>query len=213
MAINSYTDLKTSVADYLARSDLTSVIPTFIVLAEDRINRKLRAHDMQTSASVTMSSGVGSLPADFLEWSSARWEGSSRQQDLKYREPNSEEWRVRYRPNGDPQMFSVIGNQLKIRPVASGNVTLDYYQKVTALTTANETNWLILRAPGVYLNYTLAEAALYLKDGERAVAYLTLAEAGLRDVTMDADTNKVARRPEARPADDNNLAFVEKLTP
>ena len=212
MAINTYTDLKTSVADYLARSDLTAVIPTFIVLAEDRINRKLRAHDMQVTASVTMSSGVGSLPADFLEWSSARWEGSARQQDLKYREPNSEEWRVRYRPNGDPSMFSIIGNQLKIRPVASGNVTLDYYQKVTALSTSNETNWLIIRAPGVYLNYTLAEASLYLKDGEKAVAYLTLAESGLKDVTMDGDSNKLERRT-ARPIEDTNLEVVQKLQP
>lgn len=212
MAINTYTDLKTSVADYLARSDLTSVIPTFIVLAEDRINRRLRTHDMQASASVTMSSGTGSLPTDFVEWSSARWEGSTRQQDLKYREPNSEEWRVRYRPNGDPSMFSIVGNQLKIRPIANGNITLDYYQKVTALTTNNETNWLIVRAPGVYLNYVLAEASLYLKDGERAVAYLTLAEKGLGDVTADADTNKLERRT-ARPAEDNNLAFVEKLQP
>ena len=38
----SYSDLKTQVANYLARQDLTDKIPTFIELAEIRLNRDLR---------------------------------------------------------------------------------------------------------------------------------------------------------------------------
>jgi hypothetical protein len=39
MAISTYTDLKTSIASWLNRDDLTSVIPDFISLAEAGINR------------------------------------------------------------------------------------------------------------------------------------------------------------------------------
>ena len=38
----SYSDLKTQVANYLARQDLTDSIPTFIEMAEIRLNRDLR---------------------------------------------------------------------------------------------------------------------------------------------------------------------------
>ena len=42
MALNTYTALKTSIADFLNRDDLTSVIPDFIALAEAQINRDVR---------------------------------------------------------------------------------------------------------------------------------------------------------------------------
>ena len=48
MPIATYTDLQSSVADWLNRSDLSAVIPTFIQLAEAKFNRELRTRDMLT---------------------------------------------------------------------------------------------------------------------------------------------------------------------
>ena len=42
MAFTTYTELKSVVADYLARTDLTAQIPDFITLAEVRLKRDLR---------------------------------------------------------------------------------------------------------------------------------------------------------------------------
>ena len=42
MALNTFTALKASIADYLNRDDLTAVIPDFITLAESQINREVR---------------------------------------------------------------------------------------------------------------------------------------------------------------------------
>ena len=42
MSISNFTELKSSIADFLNRDDLTAVIPTFIKLAEADMNRKLR---------------------------------------------------------------------------------------------------------------------------------------------------------------------------
>jgi hypothetical protein len=44
--ITNYTDLKATVADYLARTDLTTQIPDFITLAENRLRRDLRLRQM-----------------------------------------------------------------------------------------------------------------------------------------------------------------------
>ena len=46
MSLSTYSDLQTSIANYLARSDLTSQIPDFITFAENRLRRELRIRQM-----------------------------------------------------------------------------------------------------------------------------------------------------------------------
>ena len=67
MAITTYSDLKTTVANYLARSDLTSVIPDFIQLAEYRLQRDLRIRQMLVVATASTTAGDSTLglPTDF----------------------------------------------------------------------------------------------------------------------------------------------------
>ena len=47
MAITNYTDLQTSIANFLARSDLTAQIPDFIKLAEVRLSRELESRSQE----------------------------------------------------------------------------------------------------------------------------------------------------------------------
>ena len=69
MALNTYTALKTSIADFLNRDDLTSVIPDFIALAEAQINRDVRHWKMEARSSGQQSSGdeYMQFPADWIE--------------------------------------------------------------------------------------------------------------------------------------------------
>ena len=66
MAIASYADLKTSIANFLARSDLTAQIPDFIQLAEARINRELETREQEKRSTATLVAGDEyiSLPTD-----------------------------------------------------------------------------------------------------------------------------------------------------
>ena len=69
MALSTYSELQTEIASWLDRSDLTAQIPTFIKLAEARINRTLRVRAMETVVQHTM---VGlskriALPSDYLQ--------------------------------------------------------------------------------------------------------------------------------------------------
>ena len=67
MALATYSDLKTSIANWLNRSDLTTEIANdFIVLAEADFNSKLRVRKMNTSTSITIDSETESMPSDFL---------------------------------------------------------------------------------------------------------------------------------------------------
>jgi hypothetical protein len=58
MTIATYSELVSEMGDWLNRSDLTTKIPTFIRLFEARMNRRLRAPDMEQSFSFTTVAGT-----------------------------------------------------------------------------------------------------------------------------------------------------------
>ena len=53
MSLSTYSEIKTSIANYLNRDDLTSVIPDFISLTENRLDRELRVRVNMTRAETT----------------------------------------------------------------------------------------------------------------------------------------------------------------
>ena len=57
MAITTYAELQTAIANWLARDDLTTYLPDFITLFEAAANRRLRVRQMETTATLTPSSG------------------------------------------------------------------------------------------------------------------------------------------------------------
>jgi len=69
MALTNYTGLKTSIADFLNRDDLTAVIPDFIALAESQINRDIRHWKMEarTSGQQSALDEYMQIPADWVE--------------------------------------------------------------------------------------------------------------------------------------------------
>ena len=207
MALTTYTELKATISDFIARGDLTSVIPDFITLAEARLSRSVRAQEMQTSDTIALSSDVATLPADYQEWVSCRYVGTvpARTQDLAFVEPDSPEWRFRYRPNGDPQMWTIMGNALEIRPSGTGSVKLYYYKTLTseALSASNATNWLLDKSPDMYLYTSIAEFHLYMRDDARAAQFLVLAKAEGDKESLATDTSKFMMNP-ARPVDTGN---------
>jgi hypothetical protein len=67
MALTNYTTFVSTVENYLARTDLTNVIPDFIQLAQTRMSRDLRTEKMLKVATTTMVDNTVSIPADMLE--------------------------------------------------------------------------------------------------------------------------------------------------
>ena len=68
MAISNYAGLKTAIASWLDRTDLTDIIPDFIALAETRHKRDFKIRRMETR--VTTNTIAGSefytLPDDYV---------------------------------------------------------------------------------------------------------------------------------------------------
>jgi hypothetical protein len=62
---------------------------------------------------------------------------------------------------------------IELVPPAVDDITIDmvYYGKIPALSTANTTNWLLTKAPDVYLYGALTHAAPFLMDDQRMAVF------------------------------------------
>ena len=174
MALTNYTDLQTTIADYLARTDLTSVIPTFISLAETRLNRDVRLMEMLTQTTLTVTSASASLPADFLQLREIHFPGNPTI-TLHYQTPDLFYRDALQNDSGEPVYFSFIDNTIKFAPTGTPtSVSVLYYAQPTALSGSNLTNTYTTVCMDALLYASLAEASLYLMDNEGAQRWAAL---------------------------------------
>jgi hypothetical protein len=197
--ITNYPTLVAAVEEYLARPDLQSYARIFIQQAEGRFNTDLKVVDMHKSTGPIPSENAKiDLPADFIDWVAVEWDPAAgktqRPLMLRYVEPDSPEFRNRHRPNGPPQFYTLLAGKLRFMPNAPGFVDLTYYARIPSLSATQPTNWLIQKAPEVYLYGTLMEAALFQKDEERSAQWLGLVKERLGAIFGQADTQKTGVR-------------------
>jgi len=165
----TYSGLLASIASWADRTDLTDVIPDFVVAAESRLARDLRIRKQISTTTLTTVGGTAyvALPADFLEIENITITSASPQATLSVVTP---EIMDRKFPagfwTGQPQVYSLLGDNIYFGPTpdAAYTISLDYYARLAALTSA--TNWVLQKHPMVYLAGAMAEACMYLRDTE-----------------------------------------------
>jgi len=181
MALTTYTELKAAIADYAARSDLTTQIADFITLAETMFNHgddengfpPLRVREMETTTTSTPSSGSITLDTDFLEMRRVTSVDDPRRV-LEYAPP---EWIDLAYPTSDtgyPSFYTIIGSSLIVRPVGSSDIAYTYYEKIPALSGSNATNWLLTKSPNAYLFGALYNLYVFTMQPEAAATMLQL---------------------------------------
>jgi hypothetical protein len=194
MPITTYSDLQTSVADYLDRSDMTSVIPTWIDLAEAQFQRVIRDRRMLQRSTADVDSQFTQLPSDFLEMLNIQLNGSTIQ-GLEYRTPSAlDAERPFLNQYGKPIFFSIVGETLEVLPNPNGTAyttELLYYQKIPALSDSNTSNWLLTNHPDVYLFGTLKQSAPYLKNDERLTVWSALYQQAVEELRVQDDRSQV----------------------
>lgn len=164
--IADYASLLVDAGEYSGRNDVAHLFPRFIGLAELKLNRGLRVADMEVTDNVTLTSGSGPLPADFLE---ARQVLNSN--GIPIRAVSLQQMTNSYmnRP-GVPTGYAVVGSNIEVRPSADGDLTVTYYAKIPPLTPAAPTNWLLDKAADVYLYSLVEEIAIWERDADKAGA-------------------------------------------
>ena len=189
MPLATYADLKAAIPSWLDRedSDFAARVPDFIALCEQRLNfggadgAGLRVAEMEKTATLTPdANGKLTLPADYLE-SRSLAPGAAGYDALTLSGIDANVGLYRY--GGVPRRMSISGQTVSTFPLANGAVTLLYYAKIPSLSDANPSNWLLAKAPGVYLYGSLIETAPFEIDDARSQIWLALytnALAGLK---------------------------------
>lgn len=197
-AFTTYSDLQATIASYLARTDLTAMIPAFIQLAETRLRRDLRLRQMLKVSTTQSTANVSTieLPFDFIEMRDLHF-NTNPITVLKYDTPN-----VFYRNtfstiSGKPTNYTVLAQEFQLAPIPDTSYTLQmlYYAAPSYLSNSNVSNVFLFNCPDLLLYGSLAEAAPYLMDDVRLQTWATLYDRGLASLTISDDQGEYAGSP------------------
>lgn len=193
MAISTYTELKTAVDNWLARTDLSGRSPEFITMAESRMNRELETRSQEKRATATLAAddAYTSLPTDCRRIRQVRLNTSPRT-TLFYYTPHAIDQKYPSTGTGKPVAYSIIGSEIYFRPTPDSGYTAEilYVADIDALSDSTATNTILLRHPDAYLHGALTEAFGYLMDETRRTQHDALFSRAIAEIKADEDRVK-----------------------
>jgi hypothetical protein len=197
MALDSYSALQTAALDWINRPDLSARAADAITLAEADMQRRCKLVEFESTATVTVTAGVGTLPTDFAGMRSIYWDGNS-DYPLTYVTPQEfDGWRE---TSGDGLIYTISGSTIRTAPMGDGSVVMTYKAKFTPLSDTNTSNSLLANHPDVYLYGLLKQLAVIVKDTAGVSTYGGLMDQAVAGVIVYNDDRKHAGPIEVRRA-------------
>lgn len=176
--ITSYATLQTAIADYLARSDLTTFLPNFTqAWEEDFLREPLNwASWMEADLSETITGGVAGVPDDYLGLRIAYISG---QNSAPLKRISLDQLYQRYprsSSSGVPCYIARNGANFQFGPIPSdgGSLVGTYYAKPDPIRTTS--NFLLTDCPDLCLYGSLLAAEPFLKNDARVALWQAMYE-------------------------------------
>ena len=196
MAITNYTNLQSTIADYLNRSDLTSIIPVFVQLAEAQMNRDIRHYEMEARSTGVQDAGdeYMQVPSTWLENIRAHVQGiGTTPLDLISRAAMADKRAGAEDMAGRPEYYCMADGQFQLYPTPDSEYTIEllFYEKIPDLA-SNSTNWLLEEAPDVYLYGSLIHSAPYLQEDERAMVWAQMYAAAVQRLNESSEKARMS---------------------
>jgi len=190
MAIGTYAELQTAVANWLDRGDLTERIKEFIDLAEARMNRVLRLQLMVNIDTTTLGGAAAlvagtrdyALPSGYLQMIDFALT-TDPITPLSYITPENMNRMWAGSQLGIPRAYTILSNNssgtptptVRLGPSPAGAYTYSmmFYKKIEALGTGNTTEAMLTDNPDIYLYGALMEAEPFLMNDARVQLWAT----------------------------------------
>lgn len=198
MAITSYSTLKTAIADYTHRSDLTSYLDDFIDQTEFDINRKLRISQMETRATATASTEYIQLPTGFLEMRNIQV-NTSPVRILEYVTPAVMD-RMNIGETTTPRVYTITADQIQVYPNGTSvQFEIDYYKSITPLDSTPNTTNLLLTSSGdfknMYLYGCLYHAYIFTGKADKATYFEQKFFQAIDEANKESNARKFSGAP------------------
>ena len=198
MALNNYSNLQTSIANFLARDDLTTEIVDFVALTEADFNRRLRIRAMENSSSFTIDSETETLPTGFLQARSFVIPTNPKTA-LQFMTPFHQAETQGSSETGKPRAYSIEGTNFRFSPTpdATYTATLVFYKAFDSLSVSVATNHILTNHPDVYLYGALYFASTFIRgmDPQTVGQFKTQYESALQQVEMADEKDKYNATP------------------
>jgi hypothetical protein len=181
VSITNYGELKTAVANWLNRGDLTDYIPDFIAMGEGYINRDLRVRNMlaRVTAQTVGASAYIDLPTDFVEMRNIQLNVSDKY-PLSYMSPEVMDSKY-LSQTGQPKFYTILGDELQFAPIPDSTYTVEiaYFQSFPAQSSDTDSSWLHTNAKDLLLYSALIAAEPFLKNDSRIALWQAMYQAGI----------------------------------
>jgi len=196
-AFTSYDNLKTNIADYLARNDLNDKIPMFVALAEKRLNRDLRLRQTLQQSTYTLDSGFQvPTPSDFLEMKDIHIDANPII-NLDFKTVSQFYRLANVSGSGNPINYTLVSNNFVLapRPTGSSVINMTYYKIPKILSDTNSSNEYLDVCPDLLLYASLVESAPFLMNDERLTTWEALYTRGLTSITKSDEQSEFPAQP------------------
>ena len=196
-AFTSYYNLKTNIADYLARGDLNDKIPMFVALAEKRLNRDLRLRQTLQQSTYTLDSGFQvPTPSDFLEMKDIHIDANPIV-NLNFKTVSQFYRLDNVSGSGNPINYTLVSNNFVLapRPTGSSVINMTYYKIPKVLSDTNSSNEYLDVCPDLLLYASLVESAPFLMNDERLTTWEALYTRGLTSITKSDEQSEFPAQP------------------
>ena len=193
-AATTYAQLLTETADYLARSDLTAVLPNFVKYAEVKMNNDLRLREMIATVNINPSSDntYVALPTGFLELISFNDDTGNPLEEVDYEALEDYKYGA---GSGRAELFS-IGARIDFERTASDslNFPMRYWKRLNLI--VDTSNTVLDNYPQLYLYGTLLQATPYIRDQQMLQSWKMFYEEAVKEANYRSVKNTKSLRTE-----------------
>lgn len=188
MALSNYGELKTAIADFLNRDDLTSVIPTFVALCEAQVARDLRHWRQEVRVTTTLNERFENLPSDWLQTKNMYLSDGAAVEYASVAEISRQKL-LSEDTAGKPRLYTINSGQFEFypQPDEGYELTMIYVARIPTMSADADTNWLMTNYPDIYLYGSLLQSAPYLSEDARVAVWAQMYGAAVANLNKDSD--------------------------
>lgn len=184
----NYAELKTNVASWIHRTDLTDLIPTFIEMARSRICHDLESPHLDKRSALSFTSEYTSLPTDAVIIHSVKIDDRK----INYWTEDQIVQNGYDSAVGNEAIYTIVANEIRvIGAPTSANGEIVYRAIPAAMSLDADQDVILANYPQLYIYAAQLEFLNWAEDEERALAVVNYYSDAINQINNTASKLKM----------------------